>query len=560
VGPATSRRGGTRHPRCRRRSARATRRRPSGNAGSIPDASPGCRPRTSRRRCLRTISALQTATTSIAAPDVQPALRVGEVVLDVDHHQGGLRVVDSWARAYEHGTEEPHRRTSFHGVHDIAEGILFTDHYQLTMAQLYYRTGIHDRSRPVRALLPLLSRLRAAPGRLLHHRRLGAAARLDGPRGSVTPNGGSAGIRSTAGAGVRRRLPGLAVAWTASRPVTLRAVPEGRVVHANAPIAVVEAPLAVAQILETSLAQPPELRHPHRHQGIASGRGGGRRQVIEFGLRRAPGLGGNAATRSSLIGGAVSSSNVGNVHVLGVDILGHPRPQHGAGVHGDRRWRAGGIPGVRRGLSGRHAAARRHHRHSRLGNPNAITVFEELRAKGHEPVGIRLDSGDLAHLSVRSAEMLDAAGFENTSIVLSSGLDELTIWQVKNQIATGGAHGTGSMPTDLIGRLVHGVGSKLVTSEGDSSLGGVYKTVAVAEGRVNGCRPSRSPTHRRRCRIPGRRTGVAGLRRAGYATADVLASPTRNSTPPKPSRSITRPCPGSPAPRSGGRSRRSNRC
>ncbi len=41
------------------------------------------------------------------------------------------------------------------------------------------------------------------------------------------------------------------------------------------------------------------------------------------------------------------------------------------------------------------------------GVPNAIRVFEELRRKGHEPVGIRLDSGDLAYLSIQTAKMLD---------------------------------------------------------------------------------------------------------------------------------------------------------
>ena len=66
--------------------------------------------------------------------------------------------------------------------------------------------------------------------------------------------------------------------------------------------------------------------------------------------------------------------------------------------------------------------------------PNAITVFEELRRKGHEPVGIRLDSGDLAYLSIQAARMLDEAGFPDTSIVLSNDLDELVIWQIITQI------------------------------------------------------------------------------------------------------------------------------
>jgi nicotinic acid phosphoribosyltransferase len=57
------------------------------------------------------------------------------------------------------------------------------------------------------------------------------------------------------------------------------------------------------------------------------------------------------------------------------------------------------------------------------GIPNAIKVFEELKRKGHTPVGIRLDSGDLAHLSIQAVRMLNEAGFPDTTIVLSNELD-----------------------------------------------------------------------------------------------------------------------------------------
>jgi nicotinate phosphoribosyltransferase len=73
------------------------------------------------------------------------------------------------------------------------------------------------------------------------------------------------------------------------------------------------------------------------------------------------------------------------------------------------------------------------------GVPNAIKVFEELRRKGYRPVGIRLDSGDLAYLAIQAAKQLDEAGFEDTSIVLSSDLDELVIWQIITQIGRGSA-------------------------------------------------------------------------------------------------------------------------
>ena len=112
------------------------------------------------------------------------------------------------------------------------------------------------------------------------------------------------------------------------------------------------------------------------------------------------------------------------------------------------------------------------------GVPNAITVFEELRRKGHRPVGIRLDSGDLAYLGSRRPSMLDAAGFPETTIVLSNDLDELTIWQITTQI-TEEAPRYGVDADALIRRLTYGVGTRLITSAGQGALDGVYKLVGV---------------------------------------------------------------------------------
>jgi nicotinate phosphoribosyltransferase len=114
------------------------------------------------------------------------------------------------------------------------------------------------------------------------------------------------------------------------------------------------------------------------------------------------------------------------------------------------------------------------------GVPNAIKVFEELRREGHTPLGIRLDSGDLAYLSIQAARMLDAAGFPDVSIVLSNNLDELVIWQILTQINEE-APRYGVEANQLIQRLVYGVGTRLITSWGDPALGGVYKLVAVSQ-------------------------------------------------------------------------------
>ena len=104
------------------------------------------------------------------------------------------------------------------------------------------------------------------------------------------------------------------------------------------------------------------------------------------------------------------------------------------------------------------------------GVPNAITVFRELRAKGLEPVGIRLDSGDLAYLSKRARRMLDEAGFPNAKICASSDLDENVIRDLKMQ----------GCRIDT-----WGVGTRLITSEDNPALGGVYKMAAeVVNGRM----------------------------------------------------------------------------
>ena len=98
------------------------------------------------------------------------------------------------------------------------------------------------------------------------------------------------------------------------------------------------------------------------------------------------------------------------------------------------------------------------------GMPNAITVFRELAAKGHRPVGIRIDSGDLAYLSKQARKMLDEAGFPDAKICASGDLDEKLIIDLKLQ-----------------GACIDtwGVGTKLITSEDYPALGGVYKLTAM---------------------------------------------------------------------------------
>ena len=303
--------------------------------------------------------------------------------------------------------------------------------------------------------------------------------------------------------------------------ITLHAIPEGRVVHPHEPLTVVEGPMAMAQVLETSL-----LNHLNFQTLIATKAARihdtvGGRMVLEFGLRRAQDRGGNAGTRAALIGGADFSSNVGMSHVLGYAPKGthaHSMVQVfmalGEGELGAFRAYAEAYPDDCLLLVDTINTLE-------SGVPNAIKVFEELRVKGHEPVGIRLDSGDLAYLSIQSARMLDVAGFPNTSITLSNDLDEMVIRRIMAQIAAEAPRYRVEADA-LLKRLVFGVGTRLITSQGDPALGGVYKLVAVEDGgewkpaiKVSD-QAAKTPN-------PGRKAAWRLYDSRGMATADLFA-------------------------------------
>ncbi len=363
-----------------------------------------------------------------------------------------------------------------------AEGILYTDEYQLTMAQLYFRAGIHERDSQFDHFF------RSYPDYGDHKAgyciNAGLEWLVDWMGEARFRDEDIAYLRSQVGSTGQRIFADDFLDWLKKNNgfdgLSIRAIPEGRVIHPNIPVTVVQGPLAMAQLLETSL-----LNHINYQILIATkasrirqaGRG---RMLLEFGVRRAHELGANAGARAALIGGADFTSNVGISHVLGFAPKGthaHSMVQAFMGFGGTE-------------LDAFRAYADNYPDDCLLlvdtintlesGVPNAIKIFEELRQKGHKPVGIRLDSGDLAYLSIQAAKMLNDAGFPDTSIVLSNQLDELVILQVITQI-TDEAPRYGIDPDHLIKRLVYGVGTGLITSKGDSALDGVYKLVAVRD-------------------------------------------------------------------------------
>ncbi len=240
------------------------------------------------------------------------------------------------------------------------------------------------------------------------------------------------------------------------------AVREGEIVFPYEPILTVKAPMIQAQLAETALLT--FVNHQtliaSKAAKICDAAGGG---VMEFGLRRAQGAdAGIYGARAAMIGGCVGTSNVYAGKLFDV-------PVSGTMAHS---W----VMNFPSELEAFRAYARSFPTGCLLlvdtydtlksGVPNAIKVFKELRASGHEPVGIRLDSGDLAYLSKEARKMLDKAGFEKTIICASGDLDEYSIRSLKEQGA----------------RIdTWGVGTKLITSADMPALGGVYKLAAVFE-------------------------------------------------------------------------------
>jgi len=404
----------------------------------------------------------------------------------------------------------------------VAEGILYTDQYQLTMAQLYFRHGLHTKKAQFDFFY------RSNPNYGSHKAgyciNAGLDWFLDWMEEARFGEAELAYLRSHRTTAGNQMFAEDFLAWLAEdghfASVDIQAVPEGRVVHPNTPLVVVQGGLAMAQILETPL-----LNHLTYQTLIAtkasrmkeSARG---KLLLEFGLRRAQERAALAGARAALIGGADFSSNVGISHILGF-------PPKGTHAHS--------MVQVFMALGETEIDAFRHYAEiypddcillvdtiSTLesGVPNAIRVFEELRKKGHKPVGIRLDSGDLAYLSICAAKMLDNAGFPEVSIVLSNQLDELAIWQIITQVRQEAGR-FGVEPESIINRLAYGVGTGLITSQGDGALDGVYKLVALEQESdwIPAIKISETP---QKTLMPGEKNLWRVYDERGYATADLL--------------------------------------
>jgi nicotinate phosphoribosyltransferase len=238
------------------------------------------------------------------------------------------------------------------------------------------------------------------------------------------------------------------------------AMPEGTVAFGQEPLVRVRGPILQCQILETALLniinfQTLVATKAARVCAAAAGD-----PVVEFGLRRAQGIDGAlAASRAAYIGGCAATSNVLAGKLYGIPVRGTHAHSWVMSFENEAEAFAG---------------------YSRVMPNNAVFLVDtydtlegvrraseagkQLRERGYEMAGIRLDSGDLAYLSIEARKILDASGFPNALILATNDLDEHIIENLKAQDAK---------------ISVWGVGTKLVTAYDEPALGGVYKLGAL---------------------------------------------------------------------------------
>jgi len=240
----------------------------------------------------------------------------------------------------------------------------------------------------------------------------------------------------------------------------LDAVPEGTLIFPYEPLVRVSGPLLQAQLLETpllNLINFPTLIATKAARICLAAEG---EPVLEFGLRRAQGIdGGVTASRAAFVGGCAATSNVLAGKLFGIPIRGtHAHSwvmAFGDELHAFEAY-AQVMPNNCVFLVDTYETLE--------GVRHAAEVGKQLRRMGHEMVGIRLDSGDLAYLSIEARKILDEAGFPNAAILASNDLDENIIASLHQQGAK---------------INVWGVGTKLATAYDSPALGGVYKLSAL---------------------------------------------------------------------------------
>ncbi len=241
----------------------------------------------------------------------------------------------------------------------------------------------------------------------------------------------------------------------------LDAVPEGTVVFPHEPLLRIKGPLIQGQLLETTLLNLVNFQtliatKASRVREIT----GANEQILEFGMRRAQGPDGAlSASRAAYIGGCDATSNVLAGKLFDIPVCG-THAHSWVTVFPDEQSAFSAYTKV----MPQNCTLLVDTYDTIQGVKNAIETGKKLRDNGAELQAIRLDSGDLASLSILARELLDKAGFEDTKIIASNSLDEYAIADMKNKGAA---------------VSIWGVGTNLVTAFDHPALDGVYKLSAL---------------------------------------------------------------------------------
>lgn len=335
---------------------------------------------------------------------------------------------------------------------------LLTDFYQLTMSYGYWKAGLDSKE----AVFHLFFRKPPFHGGFTIAAGLAAVIDLlNHFRFDPTDLAYLASLRNDDGQPI---FPNEFLDYLANLKFTcdIDAVPEGTTIFPYEPILRIQGPLIQCQILESpllNLINFPSLIATKAARMCIAAKGD---PVVEFGLRRAQGIDGAlTASRAAYIGGCDSTSNVLAGKYFGIPVKG--THSHSWIMVFDEEMEAfqryaENLPDNCVFLVDTYDTIE--------GVKRAIEVGKWLREKGKKFLGIRLDSGDLTYLSVRSRELLNAAGFADTKIIASNELDETLISDLKRQGAQ---------------INIWGVGTNLVTARDQPALDGVYKLSAIRE-------------------------------------------------------------------------------
>ncbi|MGH7797260.1 MAG: nicotinate phosphoribosyltransferase [Candidatus Binatia bacterium] len=218
------------------------------------------------------------------------------------------------------------------------------------------------------------------------------------------------------------------------------AIAEGRIFFTDEPVIEVTAPIIEAQIVETFIINQIHLQTLIATKAARCAHAAGGRPVVDFALRRTHGSdAGMKVARASYIAGFAGTSNVKAGQRYAIPLVGTMAHSF--------------VSSFEREIDAFRAYVASFPANAILlidtydtiaGAKNAVQVGREMAERGQKLLGVRLDSGDMAALSVEVRRILDAAGLIEVKIIGSGGLDEFELAQLTAVNAPFHSYGVGT--------------------------------------------------------------------------------------------------------------------